>query len=71
MRFAGYKHPHPLENDILLKVQAAPGSTTAGVLDGAMRRLETELALLQNSFREQVASIKLREEQIGGGEGAY
>lgn len=54
VKFAGYKHPHPLENDILLKVQAAPGVSTTSVLSAAAARLEAELGLLASSFREQV-----------------
>lgn len=66
VRFAGYKHPHPLENDILVKVQAAPGTTTTAVLSAAASRLETDFNSLQHSFREQVAAIVKKEEQIGG-----
>lgn len=54
MRFAGYKHPHPLENDILVKVQTAAGASTTAALSAAAARLEAELGLLANSFREQV-----------------
>ncbi len=70
VRFAGYKHPHPLDNDILLKVQSAPGSTPNQVLEGALKRLENEFTALQSSFRAQATKIKKGEEVIGAGGGA-
>jgi DNA-directed RNA polymerase II subunit RPB11 len=70
VRFAGYKHPHPLDNDIVLKVQSAPGSTPNQVLESALKRLENEFTGLQASFRAQAAKIKKGEEVIGAGGGA-
>jgi hypothetical protein len=48
-----------------VKVQTVSGTTPVSALEGSMRRLETEFALLQNSFREQVRAIKSKEETIG------
>lgn len=67
VRFAGYKHPHPLENDIVVKVQAAPGSTPNGVVEAALRRLETEFTVMQTAFRGQVEGLRRREAEIGSG----
>jgi len=65
VRFAGYKHPHPLDNDIVLKVQSAPGATPNQVLESSFKRLESEFTALQQSFRAQVIQLKKQEEQIG------
>ena len=65
MKFAGYKHPHPLENDIQLKVQAHPGTTPNEVVISALTRLMDETTALRDSFRVQVAAQRAREEQIG------
>ena len=67
VRFAGYKHPHPLENDIVVKVQAAPGSTPNAVVEAALRRLETEFTVMQTAFRGQVEGLRRREAEIGSG----
>ncbi len=66
MRFAGYKHPHPLENDIVVKVQTATGTQPTPALNDAARRLEAEFRTLLSHFREQVADIRREAEQIGG-----
>ena len=66
VKFAGYKHPHPLENDIQIKVQAQPGATPNEVMLSALKRLMDEATGLRDSFREQVASQRAKEEQIGG-----
>ena len=65
VKFAGYKHPHPLENDIQLKVQAHPGTTPNEVVINALTRLMDETTALRDSFRAQVAAQRAREEQIG------
>ena len=65
VKFAGYKHPHPLENDIQLKVQAHPGTTPNEVVISALTRLMDEATALRDSFRVQVAAQRAREEQIG------
>ena len=65
VRFAGYKHPHPLENDILVKVQAAPGSTPGAVLSGALKRLETEVTELQSQYRTQLAVARAVDQAFG------
>jgi DNA-directed RNA polymerase subunit L len=66
VRFAGYKHPHPLENDIVVKIQTAPGTQPTPALNDASRRLEAEFRTLLSDFKEQVADIRREAEQIGG-----
>ncbi len=71
VKFAGYKHPHPLDVDIMLKVQSHSGErgTPAEVVDRALKRLVNEVTALRGSFRQQIQAIKKKEEQIGGGGG--
>jgi DNA-directed RNA polymerase II subunit RPB11 len=67
VKFAGYKHPHPLENDILVKVQTAPGAAPTEALQRAAGRIESELRLLQTEYRSQLQAIQKQQEEIGGG----
>jgi len=69
VKFAGYKVPHPLENDILLKVQAHSGEygTPNEVVQKALSRLINEVDRLRASVRNQVKSRRAQEEQLGGG----
>lgn len=46
VRFAGYKHPHPLDNDILVRVQGSITLSPAVALEEAAKRLEAEMRLL-------------------------
>lgn len=66
VRFAGYKHPHPLENDILIKIQTAPGYQPNAALSESAKKLEDMFALLQSDFRDQVRRLQAEEQQIGG-----
>lgn len=52
VRFAAYQHPHPLENDILLKIQAAPeaGVTPLQVLHDNVEELIKEVNLMSETF---------------------
>jgi DNA-directed RNA polymerase II subunit RPB11 len=59
VRFAGYKHPHPLDNHIELRVQVSSSSSSApAAVRGAAERLTKEMQLLQASFREQVRAAE-------------
>lgn len=55
VRFAGYQHPHPLENDILVKIQASTketdNATPLSVLRSAVVALTEEVDHVQDSFR--------------------
>lgn len=57
VKFCGYKHPHPLDNDILLRVQTAPGVAPAQSLVGAATRLRLESTLIKNKFDDEMRRI--------------
>lgn len=65
VRYAGYKHAHPLDNDIYVKVQAAAGVTPTVVLSNALKRLETEVTELQSQYRGQLAVARARDQAFG------
>ncbi len=73
VKFAGYKHPHPLDVDIVLKVQShsSERGTPAEVVSRALARLIAEVTSLRGSARAQIAQIIAREDQIGGGGGMH
>lgn len=64
MRFIGYKHPHPLENDILVKVQTDPASTPVAALQNGAKRLEGEFRELLDRFNEEVRRVEAEQEEI-------
>jgi hypothetical protein len=71
VKYAGYKHPHPLDVDIVLKVQShsSERGTPVEVVSKALGRLVNEMASMRASAKQQIAAIRQREEQIGGGGG--
>ena len=71
VKFAGYKHPHPLDVDIVLKVQShsSERGTPAEVVNRALGRLINEVTSMRSSVRQQILQIRQREEMIGGGGG--
>ena len=60
VRFAGYKHPHPLDNDILIRVQSAGVHPTQSFGDAAAR-LEDEFRLISSKFDADVTKLRERE----------
>jgi len=64
VKFAGYKHPHPLDNDILLRIQSAVGVTPATTLTDAAKRLEDEYRTLLTQFERQVAEHTREAERL-------
>ncbi|KAI8370465.1 DNA-directed RNA polymerase [Radiomyces spectabilis] len=48
--FAGYKVPHPLEHNFVIKVQTTTGTTPGKVLKEATSELISELNALRNKF---------------------
>ena len=55
VHFAAYRHPHPLDNHIELKVQAASSARSpAKALVDASQRLAAEFRLLRVTASEQV-----------------
>lgn len=67
VNFAGYKHPHPLENDIVVKVQTVSGTkiTPTEAVKEAAARLRDEFQDLRTAFAAHVAESKREEQQIG------
>ncbi|KNC46109.1 RNA polymerase II core subunit [Thecamonas trahens ATCC 50062] len=59
--FAGYKIPHPLENYLLLRIQTVPESTPSAALQQALSDLVQSVAVLEETFKEQMSGIKSRE----------
>lgn len=49
--FAGYKVPHPLEYQMLIKVQTKGAVEPPGALQQALTELETELASIGEQFQ--------------------
>lgn len=59
IKFAGYKHPHPLDNDILIRVQTGSArQTPAQAFVQCMHRLEGELRDMEHSFYSELQRVK-------------
>jgi DNA-directed RNA polymerase II subunit RPB11 len=66
VRFAGYRHPHPLDQHIELRVHVASSALhPAGAVEAACRRLAVEFGRLKADSSEQVGEIqrKLKAEE--------
>ena len=63
VKFAGYKHPHPLDNDIIIRVQTGAGCPPATAFVDAAEHLELEFRVMQAKFADEVR--RLREEAAG------
>ena len=61
VKFAGYKHPHPLDNDILIRVQSAPGVHPTQSFGDAAARLEDEFRLISTKFDADITKHRERE----------
>ncbi|CAO3636735.1 unnamed protein product [Cunninghamella echinulata] len=48
--FAGYKVPHPLEHNFLIKIQTVPGTSPGKALNDATSELISEINALKNKF---------------------
>ncbi len=65
MRFSGYKHPHPLENDIIVKIHTTSATQPTAALASAAARLEGEYRSLLADFRDAAERIGREAEQLG------
>ena len=65
--FAGYKVPHPLENDIEIKIQTDERSNPADALKRACHLLITQVVEVKRQFTEQARNVEMG---IGGAEPA-
>jgi DNA-directed RNA polymerase II subunit RPB11 len=52
--FAGYKMPHPLEHEFLLKVQTTPETTPLQVLQDEINHLLTEISGIMRNFEDEM-----------------
>ncbi|KAI9012156.1 DNA-directed RNA polymerase [Phycomyces nitens] len=68
--FAGYKVPHPLEHNFLIKVQTVPGTAPGEALKDATSELISEINALKNKFDMDVIRHRTFEDakqsQAGG-----
>jgi DNA-directed RNA polymerase II subunit RPB11 len=65
VKFSGYKHPHPLENDIIVRIQTAPGAETpAAAFIGAASRLQREFKSMKTSFDAEIARLRQEQERL-------
>ena len=64
VKFAGYQHPHPLENDILVKIQAsadaASDATPLSVLKTAVDALKDEVDYVLDNFEVRAVAVAVR-----------
>jgi DNA-directed RNA polymerase II subunit RPB11 len=52
--FAGYKMPHPLEHEFLLKVQTTKDTTPLQVLQEEINKLITEITGIMRNFQDEM-----------------
>jgi DNA-directed RNA polymerase II subunit RPB11 len=52
--FAGYKVPHPLEHNFVIKAQTVPGTSPGKALKDATSELISEINALKNKFDMEV-----------------
>jgi len=52
VRFAGYRHPHPLETFIEMKVRTNGEKDSLNVLNDSIEQLLSEVSTLENRFKE-------------------
>lgn len=64
VKFSGYKHPHPLDNDIIVRIQTAAGEAPAEAFIKAAKRLEDEFRYIAVRFNEEVARERAEAERL-------
>lgn len=64
VKFSGYKHPHPLDNDIIVRIQTAPGEAPAEAFIKAAKRLEDEYRYIAARFSEEVTRERAEAERL-------
>ena len=57
--FAGYKVPHPLENNIILKIQTDERSNPADALKRACHLLIRQTVSIKQQFMDQAKNIEM------------
>ena len=58
VKFSGYKHPHPLDNDIIFRVQTGPGVVPSAAFISAANHLEQEFRALQGRLAEELRRVR-------------
>ena len=66
VKFVGYKHPHPRDNDILLRIQTAQGTAPTQALTAAAKRLEDEYRLVSSKFADEVKRMESEQQELNG-----
>jgi DNA-directed RNA polymerase II subunit RPB11 len=56
--FAGYKVPHPLENDIVIKIQTDDRSNPADALKRACAALIAQTVSIKQQFSDQAKNVE-------------
>ncbi|XP_063900992.1 DNA-directed RNA polymerase II subunit RPB11-like [Zophobas morio] len=58
--FSGYKNPHPLQHEIILRVQTHHGESYSPVdaLQNAINHLLVDIEILENQFQDEVDKKK-------------
>jgi DNA-directed RNA polymerase II subunit RPB11 len=69
--FAGYKVPHPLENDIVIKIQTDDRSNPADALKRACAALITQTLDVKQQFMDQAKNIDMGMGPEQGGLGGF
>jgi DNA-directed RNA polymerase II subunit RPB11 len=69
--FAGYKVPHPLENDIVIKIQTDDRSNPAEALKRACVALITQTLNVKQQFMDQAKNIDMGMGPEQGGLGGF
>jgi DNA-directed RNA polymerase II subunit RPB11 len=57
--FAGYQVPHPLENDIIIKIQTDERSNPADAFKRACQQLINQTLLIKQQFMDQAKNIEM------------
>lgn len=54
--FTGYKIPHPLQHEFVLRIQTSPDYSPQEALMNAIKDLISEIALLEERFRDAITN---------------
>ena len=68
VKFAGYKKPHPLEEDIEIKVQTSGQIAPPDAILKGCRQLNVTLSKLAEQWREEVARVTAEKEAAAEGQ---
>ena len=63
--FAAYQHPHPLQNDIVIKIQTNERSDPQQALRTAIDDLQQEVSHISQEFKAQVEAKRNDDNMFG------